>query len=84
MYCKIIFFFSYYCYTCITQSFTFQKDSLRKNKKLILTIDDKIKDQKLQYDINREAVPISALSPGKIDKHEYLTGVEILPSIKDK
>ena len=39
-----------------------------------MTTDDKIKDEKLQYDINREASKISALSSGKIDKHEYLTG----------
>ena len=45
-----------------------------------MTIDDKIKDEKLQCDINREAAKISALSSGKIDKYEYLTGEEILPS----
>ena len=45
-----------------------------------MTIDDKIKDEKLQYNINREAAIISALLPGKIDKYEYLTGEEILPS----
>ena len=45
-----------------------------------MTIDDKIRDEKLQYDINREAAKISALSSGKIDKYEYLTGEEILPS----
>ena len=45
-----------------------------------MTIEDKIKDEKLQYDINREAAKISALSSGKIDKYEYLTGEEILPS----
>ena len=45
-----------------------------------MTIEDKIKDEKLQYDINREAVKISALSSGKIDKYEYLTCEEILPS----
>ena len=45
-----------------------------------MTIDGKIKDQKLQYDINREAAIISALSSEKIDKYEYLTGEEILPS----
>ena len=43
-------------------------------------IDDKIRDEKLQYDSNREAAKISALSSGKIDKYEYLTGEEILPS----
>ena len=45
-----------------------------------MTITDKIRDEKLQYDVNREAVKISALSSGKIDKYEYLTGEEILPS----
>ena len=45
-----------------------------------MTIEDQIKDGKLQYDINREAAKISALSSGKIDKYEYLTGEEILPS----
>ena len=45
-----------------------------------MTIKDQLKDEKLQYDINREAAKISALSSGKIDKYEYLTGKEILPS----
>ena len=45
-----------------------------------MTIEDQIKDEKLQYDINREAAKISALPSGKIDKYEYLTGEEILPS----
>ena len=44
-----------------------------------MTIEDQIRDEKLQYDINREAAKISALSSGKIDKYEYLTGEEILP-----
>ena len=44
-----------------------------------MTIDDQIRDEKLQYDINREAAKISALSSNKIDKYEYLTGEEILP-----
>ena len=44
-----------------------------------MTIEDKIKNEKLKYDINREAAKISALSSGKIDKYEYLTGEEILP-----
>ena len=46
----------------------------------IMTIEDQIEDEKLQYDINREAVKISALSSGKLDKYEYLTGEEMLPS----
>ena len=45
-----------------------------------MTINNQIRDEKLQYDINREAAKISALSSGKIDKYEYLTGEEILPS----
>ena len=46
----------------------------------IITINDQIRDEKLQYDINRKAVEISALSSEKIDKFEYLTGRKILPS----
>ena len=45
-----------------------------------MTIEDQIKDEKLQYDINIEAAKISALSSGKLDKYEYFTGEEILPS----
>ena len=45
-----------------------------------MAIDDQIKDEKLQYNINREPEKISALSSGKIYKYEYLTGEEILPS----
>ena len=44
-----------------------------------MTINDQIRDEKLQYDINRKAAEISALSSGKIDKYEYLTCKEILP-----
>ena len=45
-----------------------------------MTINDQIKNEKLQYDINREAAKISALSSAKIHTFEYLTGKEILPS----
>ena len=45
-----------------------------------MTINDQIRDEKLQYDINSEAAKISALSSGKIHKYEYLTGEDILPS----
>ena len=44
-----------------------------------MTINDQIRDEKLQY-INREAAKTSALSSGKIHKYEYLTGEDILPS----
>ena len=45
-----------------------------------MVVDDQIRDEKLQYHINREAAKILALSSGEIGKYEYLTGEEILPS----
>ena len=45
-----------------------------------MIIDSKITDEKIQYDINREAAKVSALLSSKIYKYEYLTGEEILPS----
>ena len=45
-----------------------------------MTINDQIRDEKIQYDINREAAKISALPSGKIHKYGYLTGENILPS----
>ena len=49
-----------------------------------MTIDGQIKDEKLQYDISREAAKMSVLSSGKFNKYEYLTGEEILPSNKQQ
>ena len=45
-----------------------------------MTINDQIKDEKLQDDINREAAQISALPSGTVHKYGYLTGGDILPS----
>ena len=45
-----------------------------------MTINDQIRDEKLQYDINREAAEISPKSSGKFHKYEYLTGEDILSS----
>ena len=45
-----------------------------------MIINDRIRDKKLQYDINREGAKISALSSVKIHKYEYLTSEDILPS----
>ena len=45
-----------------------------------MRIDDKIRDEKLQYESNKEAAKISALSSGRIDEYKYFTGKEILPS----
>ena len=55
-----------------------QKESSRKIIKN--NHDDKIRDEKIQYDIYREAAKISALSPGNIHKFEYFTGEETLPT----
>ena len=46
----------------------------------MMTVDDKIIDEKLRCDINRESAKLSALSSGKTDKYEYLTGEKILSS----
>ena len=45
-----------------------------------MTFEDQIRDEKLQYDTDREAAKISALSSEKTDKYEYYTSEEILPS----
>ena len=42
-----------------------------------MTIEDQIRDEKRQHNINREAAKISALSSGQLDKYEYLTGEKI-------
>ena len=49
-----------------------------------MAINDQIKDEKLQYDIKREAAKISALPSGKCHKYEYLTGEDILTSTKQQ
>ena len=49
-----------------------------------MTIDDKIRDEKLQCDINREAAKMLVLTSGKTDKYEYLQGEEILVSDQRK
>ena len=45
-----------------------------------MIINDHIRDEKMEYDINREAADISALSSGQVRKYEYVTGDDILPS----
>ena len=77
MYCKTI-FFSVIDNT-LAKILKYRKNILETIYKLIVIIDEKIRDEKLQYDISREAAKISALSSGKIDKCKYLTREEILP-----
>ena len=69
-----------YTTLALDNSSRFRKNLLERIYKLIMTIDDKIKDEKLQYDTYREAAKRSVSSSSKIDKYEYLTGEEILPS----
>ena len=45
-----------------------------------MTINDQIRDEKLQYNINRKATEILAKSSGKFHKYEYLNGEDIVPS----
>ena len=49
-----------------------------------MIIDDKVRDEKLQYGINKETAKISALLSGKMDKCKYLTGEEVLTSDQRK
>ena len=56
---------------------SFRTNLSKRILKLIMTIDDKLRDKKMEYDINRKAGKISALSSGKIDKYEYITVEEI-------
>ena len=58
----------------------FRKNIIERIQKLIMTTDDKLRDEKLQYNINSEKVRISAASSRKIHKYEFFTGEEILPS----
>ena len=44
-----------------------------------MTIDDKIRDENMQFDTNKEAWKLSVLPAGKIDKYQYVTGKDILP-----
>ena len=62
----------------------FRKNLLDRIKKLIVTIDDKIRDEKLQYDINREVLKTLVLSSEKMDEYEYLTDEEILLSNRNQ
>ena len=50
----------------------------------MMTINDQIKDEKLQYDINWEAAKIFVLSSEKLHKYEYLTGEDISPSTQQQ
>ena len=65
-------------------SLRFRKNLLKINYNKIMTTDNQIENEKLQYSINIKAAKISALSLDKIDKYEYLTGEEIVQSNQKK
>ena len=43
----------------------------------IKILDNKIRSNQAQYDLDRQNVKTSALSSGELDKHEYLTGEDL-------
>ena len=59
---------------------SFRRNLLQRIQKIIIATDDKIRKEKLPYDINGEVGKLSTLSSCKINKYEYLTGEEILLS----
>ena len=77
MYCKTTFLV---IGTTLTSDnpFLFNCNILERTYRLIMKIDDEIRDEKLPYDISSEAEKRSAVSSGKIDKYEFLTGEEVL------
>ena len=79
MHCQTIFFFVIDTTLALYNPSQFRKNLLERAQKLIRAIDDKIRDEILQNDINRETAQILPLSSGEVDKYEYLTGEEMLP-----
>ena len=73
MYCKTYSFLVIDTTLASDNPSSFKKNLLEWTWNLIMAIDDKIKDEKLQYDINREVTKVSVLSSGKVDKYECLT-----------
>ena len=69
-------------YSFLLNDTTLPSDNLcrfeRNNIKVMIITDEKLRDEKTQYNMDREAEKTSALTSGKIDKYEYLTGKEIL------
>ena len=55
----------------------FRKNLLEEVKRVIMITDEKFRDEKLQYDINKAAAELSTLSSSTIDKSGYLTGGEV-------
>ena len=64
--------------TLLFNPLPFEKNLLESVQRVIMTIYNKIRDDKLQYNINRAASKIFALSSGKIYKYEYHAGKETL------
>ena len=43
------------------------------------TVNNKIKQNKAQYNLDRQTAKTSALSSGNVSKYEFLTGKDVLP-----
>ena len=84
MYCKTILFLVNDTTLPSDNPLRFRKNLLTQIYNKIIIIYGRIDDGKLQYDIDREAAKISALSSGKIGKYEYLTGEENYIIFKNK
>ena len=78
MYCQPYSSLVIYAILALDNPLRFRKNLVERMQRLIMTIDDKVRNEKLQYDINREAAKILAWSSGKIDKYKFAKGEEIL------
>ena len=71
-------------YSCSVNDTNLPSDNPLRFRNILMNLDDQIKDEKFQYNINREAAKIPALSSSKIDKYVFHTGEEIFLLIKNR
>ena len=45
----------------------------------IKAVNNKIEQNKAQYDLDRQTAKVSAFLSGNVSKHEFLTGKDVLP-----
>ena len=72
MCCKTLFFLVIDTTLASDNCSRFRKNLLERIQKLIMATDDKIRDEKLQYGINTEAVKILVSSSGKLINMNFL------------
>ena len=71
-------------YYCSVNDTNLPSDNPLRSPNIFMNLDDQIKDEKFQYNINREAAKIPALSSSKIYKYEFHPGEEIFLLIKNR